>query len=122
MEDYQALAGRFNVGATQNIGAGAVNNFAPNALARDRSRNAMQDLIMARLAAQRGIKDTGYGLQEKAINLNLQDQEPNVLDVAGLGLAGYGAYRGYQQRQLASSRGNWMNNLSSYGPNPPYPG
>jgi hypothetical protein len=101
MEDYQALASKFNVGATQNIGRGAVGGFLPGALAQDKGRNAMQDLIMARLMAQRGVKDAGYDLQNRSLDFQLKSQEPNVLDIAGLGLAGYGAYKGFQARQAA---------------------
>lgn len=95
-----ALSQMFNIGATKNIGSGALAQYAPSAKASDRAMNAMQALQLARMRSGRAQSKAGMGLQERSTNDYLESLQAGPLDYIGLGLSGVGAIKGLDQRDF----------------------
>jgi len=105
----------FNVGRTQNIGASAFNLANPGILASNNQLDALNKLAIARMNTQQGFAGLRNKLSQEGADIEMQQSQPTIFDLASLGLSGANAINARDARNKTADFYK-LNNAGFYNP------
>lgn len=102
-QDYENLAGGFKPGTAQSGQAG-FGYAKPIRQAQIGKMDALQKLALMRIGQGGARRQLATGIEDELTQLEQQQNEPDILDLLGLGGGIFGAVRGYESRQNARKK------------------